>query len=208
MSDAAVASNWRASGSYFEVCNCDAICPCRRQGGQKLTTGSTYGICQFALSWFIKSGNAGAIDLTGRAVVLAGFYRDDEAGKPWRVALYVDDGASSAQHDALASIFLGRWGGTPSRNFAKAIADVYAIRRAAIDLDHHPGRWFIAASDYVTVRSSEAVPSALPVSCGIPGHDQPGNEVVAEVMHVADDALQWDIHGKCGFASTFDYAAD
>jgi len=24
--------NWRVSGSYFAVCNCDAPCPCRRLG--------------------------------------------------------------------------------------------------------------------------------------------------------------------------------
>ena len=48
-------ADWRVAGSYFEACNCEAICPCRRQGGQKLTTGSTYGVCDFALSWLDPS---------------------------------------------------------------------------------------------------------------------------------------------------------
>jgi hypothetical protein len=26
---------WRVSGSYFEVCTCEAICPCRRHGSRK-----------------------------------------------------------------------------------------------------------------------------------------------------------------------------
>jgi hypothetical protein len=26
-------NEWRVSGSYFEACNCDAICPCRSVGG-------------------------------------------------------------------------------------------------------------------------------------------------------------------------------
>src|ERR1700693_4193524 len=92
-------SDWRLSGSYFEACNCDAICPCRRQGGRKLTTGSTYGVCDFALSWRITNGRWGNLDLSGLSVVLAGFYRDDEPGKPWRVYLYVDEQATSAQHE-------------------------------------------------------------------------------------------------------------
>ena len=62
------AVDWRVWGSYFEVCNCDAICPCRRRGGLKLTTGSTYGVCEFALSWFITSGQSGSMSLDGRAV--------------------------------------------------------------------------------------------------------------------------------------------
>ena len=89
-------ADWRVSGSYFEVCNCEAICPCRRQGGMKLTTGSSYGVCEFALSWFVLNGHLDAVDLSGRAVVLAGRYRDDEPNKPWRVSLYVDEQASPA----------------------------------------------------------------------------------------------------------------
>jgi len=42
--------SWRIRGSYFESCNCDAICPCRRidgvPGGR-----STHGICTGVLSW-------------------------------------------------------------------------------------------------------------------------------------------------------------
>ena len=26
---------WAVSGSYYEVCNCEAICPCRRHGARK-----------------------------------------------------------------------------------------------------------------------------------------------------------------------------
>src|SRR5262249_42694825 len=39
------AGRWKASGTYFEACNCEAICPCRKQGGMKQSTGSTYGVC-------------------------------------------------------------------------------------------------------------------------------------------------------------------
>ena len=41
---------WAVSGSYYEVCNCEAICPCRRHGARK-GGRSTYGTCDFALSW-------------------------------------------------------------------------------------------------------------------------------------------------------------
>jgi hypothetical protein len=37
------------------------------------------------LSWHVTSSGAGAIDLSGLAVVMAGFYDDDEKGSPWRV---------------------------------------------------------------------------------------------------------------------------
>ena len=57
-------STWHVSGSYFEACNCDAICPCRtvgtRPGGR-----STHGLCQFALSWHVLDGHADDVSLDG-----------------------------------------------------------------------------------------------------------------------------------------------
>lgn len=49
--------NWRVSGSYFEVCNCDAPCPCRRLG-DKPAGRSLYDTCDFALRGMIApAGN-------------------------------------------------------------------------------------------------------------------------------------------------------
>lgn len=50
--------HWRVSGSYVEVCNCDAPCPCRRLG-DKPAGRSLYETCDFALSWMIKDGHFG-----------------------------------------------------------------------------------------------------------------------------------------------------
>src|SRR4029077_11937126 len=73
----AVATAWHIRGSYFESCNCDPICPCRRidsvPGGR-----STHGICTGVLSWMIEQGTAGGTDLAGMAVALATRYDDDE----------------------------------------------------------------------------------------------------------------------------------
>ena len=201
-------ADWRVSGTYFEACNCEAICPCRRQGGQKLTTGSTYGVCDFALSWRIVDGQRGLVLLSGLSVVLAGSYSDQEAGKPWRVCLYVDETATDDQHAALVEIFLGHAGGTTLHNYAAAIGEVYAVRRARISLEHAPHRWFMRAGDHVVVRGDTLVPSDLAVSCGIPGHDHPGDELQTEVMRVEDGALRWEVLGRCGFAADFDYRSD
>jgi hypothetical protein len=198
------ATRWAVRGSYFEACNCEAICPCRSVGGRP-GGRSTEGICQFALSWRIEDGFAGDVDLSGLDVVMAGFYDDDETGSPWRVCLYVDRRATTAQHDSLAGIFLGRAGGTSRANFAAAIAEVHAVRSARIDLGHEPGAWRIGAEGYITVEAHELVPCDETVACGIPGLDQPGQELRADVLAVSDTPLEWTVHGRCAFATTFDY---
>ena len=74
--------SWRIRGTYFESCNCDAICPCRTidgvQGGR-----STHGVCAGVLSWLIDDGAVDGVDVTGLPVVLAIRYDDDEPKSPW-----------------------------------------------------------------------------------------------------------------------------
>jgi len=73
--------SWRLSGSYLEVCNCEAICPCRRIGG--VTGGdSTYRECLGALSWWITEGQVEGVDCSSLGVVLVTRYHDDEPGSP------------------------------------------------------------------------------------------------------------------------------
>jgi hypothetical protein len=200
-------NDWRVSGTYFEVCSCEAICPCRRLGGMRTGTRSTYGVCDFALSWRILSGSFALVDLSERLVVMAGSYNDDEPNKPWRVILYVDERSSDEQFAALTNIFLGRAGGTAFENFGKRIGTTYSVRRAAIELVHRPRRWFIRASTLVEVRATRMVASEVGVTCGIPGHNQAGNEVIADTFHVDDAPLNFDLRGRCGFESNFDYSS-
>ncbi len=200
-------AGWRAAGPYVEACNCEAICPCRSVGGRD-GRRATYQLCQFAIAWTVSEGHFSDLDLSGHAVVMAGYWDEDEFGAPWRVVLYVDSTASEAQAEALAGIFLGRAGGTPSNNYAGAIREVLGIRRAKIDISHAPGRQSIRAGDAITVRARAPFLSSEAVACGVPGLDHPGQELVHELMRVADPALDFEFHGRCGFATDFDYSGD
>jgi hypothetical protein len=196
---------WSLTGSYYEVCNCEAICPCRRSGGQK-GSGPSYSTCDFALSWWIKQGRAGAIDLSGFKVVLAGRW-ETTPGDPWRVTLYVDDRASPTQQDALAAIFLGRAGGAIKKGFASRIVEVYAVKSAGIELDHTPVRERIEIAPYLSVQTRDAVPHDFTVTCSIPGHDHPGQEVIAERFRYQDPPFDWEVQDRCGFATDFAYSS-
>ena len=196
---------WHVTGSYFEACNCVAICPCRRRGGQKSAGNSTYGVCDFALSWQVMQGSFGTLSLDGLNVIMAGSYRD---GESWRVCLYVDERATPEQHTALVTIFTGQAGGTTLRNYARVIGEVYAVRRANIELDHRRHHWSMRADNFVAVRGATPVESPLAISCGIPGHDRPGEELRTELMQVNDSPLIWGVEARCGFATSFAYHSE
>lgn len=197
-------TDWRLTGRYVEACNCEAICPCRKTGDRD-GSRAQYQLCQFALAWTVDSGHFGDLDMAGLQAVMAGYWDEDEPGVPWRVQLYVDERADEAQRSALADVFLGRAGGTPTRNYTPAIKEVYGVRPVGIEVVHARGSQQIRVGDAVKVLARAPFPSEASVSCGIPGHDRPGEELVHETLKVEDGPLSFEFHGRCGFAATFDY---
>ena len=197
---------WRVAGSYFESCNCDAICPCRRTDGAE-GGRSTHGVCDFALSWRVEKGHHGDEKLDGLAVVMAGSYEDGDRPTPWTVAVLVDDRASMRSQSALAEIFLGKAGGTPMANYSEAIGEIRSIRPARIRLDHRQGHERIDVEEAIEVEAGGPASSDGSVSCGIPGHDHPGTELHARLLSVGEAGFKFRYSGVCGFSTTFDYSS-
>jgi hypothetical protein len=191
--------SWRIRGTYFESCNCDAICPCRRVDG--VPGGrSTHGVCTAVLSWLIEDGAADGTDVSGLPVALACRYSDDEPGSPWTWTLYLDARASGEQRAALEGIFTGRLGGDALRHFPWAWkeSELVAVRPVAIDVDHTRRRQ--------RLRIRDRYDGGETVTCVIPGHERAGEELVADELVVEDGPLAFSYRGVCGYGSTFDYA--
>jgi hypothetical protein len=202
-------ASWRISGTYLEACNCEAICPCRRIGG-RAGGRSTYGECLGALSWIVAEGRAGEVDLAEMRAVLVSRYHDDEPGSPWTFALFVDARGDARQRQALADIFTGRLGGTPTRQFPWVFkaSDLLGVEALDITIDHTPGRGWIRAGSKVEVSVRGPVADQDTVSCVIPGHDRKGREIVSDSIDVDAAPLVFSVQGRCGYESTFDYQSD
>ena len=198
---------WQLSGTYLEACNCEAICPCRRVGGQQ-GGRSTYGICEGALSWSIAEGHCDGVDLSGLCTVLACRYDDDEPGSPWTVFLYVDDRGDAAQREALAQIFTGELGGTPMQQFPWVWKErnLLGWRAAPIEVEHARRGRFRAGSQ-VTLKVGDPVADQEPVTCVIPGHHRDGEELHAELLRVDEGPLSFEVTGRCAYRATFDYSS-
>jgi hypothetical protein len=198
---------WHVRGSYLESCNCDAICPCRRINGAA-GGRSTHGICLGALSWLIEDGDADGSPLDGLGVVLALRYDDDEPGSPWSYFLYVDERGDEEQRTALEEIFAGRRGGDIEQHapWIWKESQRLGVSPAAIEIDHTPRRQWFRVRDRVEVRVAAPVAGQGQVTCVIPGHDRTGEELTVERLSVHDRPLEFDYHGVCAYASTFDYS--
>jgi hypothetical protein len=199
--------SWRIRGSYFESCNCDPICPCRKidgvPGGR-----STHGECLGVLSWLIEEGNADRVDLDGLPVAMATRYSDDEQGSPWSWILYIDASATEEQRKAIEAIYSGRLGGDAEKHFPWAwkASKLVAVRPVEIEVDHTRRRQLLRVRDRVSVRIRDRYEGPETVTCVIPGHEREGEELVADELVVEDGPLGFSYRGVCGYGSTFDYS--
>lgn len=203
------AAEWRVQGSYFEACNCEAICPCRSVGGRP-GGPSSFGECFGALSWHVHEGHADLLDLSDLRTVLSIRYYDNvQPSTRWEVVLYVDDRADDAQRGVLADIFLGRVGGTVSELYGPAIGEIHAVRPARITLEHTAPRKRIDVLGYLTVEAEGEASAPGDVQCGIPGFDHPGTELHGDVLQSRDSALRWEVRGRrnAAFMTDFDYSS-
>ena len=199
--------SWRISGSYFESCNCDAICPCRRVDG--VPGGrSTHGVCMGVLTWLIEAGEAEGTDLAGLPVALACRYDDDEPGSPWTWLLYLDVTAAPEQQAALSDIFTGRLGGDALEHFPWAWkeSELVGVRLVEFEVDHSRRRQRLRIRDHLSVRIRDRYNGPETVSCVIPGHSRSGEELVADELVVEDGPFSFRYRGNCGYGSDFDYA--
>jgi hypothetical protein len=201
-----IPAEWLVRGSYFEGCNCEAICPCRSVRGAP-GGPSSYGECFGALSWHVHTGFADDVDLSDRLVVMTLRYFDRvQPSTRWEVVLYVDDRADDPQLAALSSIFLGRAGGTVAAQYGPAIGQVHAVRRAHIEVEHVAPRKRIGVTGYITLEAEEPASQPGEVACGIPGFDHPGIELYNDVARSEDPALRWEVVGRgASFATDFEY---
>jgi hypothetical protein len=195
---------WRVEGRYLESCNCEAVCPCRMSGG--LPGGrSTYGECFGLLSWHVERGHAAGLDLAGLNVAIACRYHDDEPGSPWTIVLYVDERGGAEQRAALEAIFLGEAGGErilrlPWVRKPRSLVDV---RPSRIEFDGESVR----VEERATIRATRRVPGQDEVRCGIPGYEEPGDELYADELAVHDDPFDYALSGNCAYRSEFHYAS-
>jgi hypothetical protein len=200
--------SWHIAGDYFESCNCDAICPCRTIGGRP-GGRSTHGICFGVLSWLIRDGRADDVDLSGLAAAFAISY-DDEPGSPWSFVVHVDERGRDEQREALAAILTGRMGGDDVLRlpWVRKPSELLDVRVSPIEIHHGPDGHELRVGSAIGLRASRPVETDERVTCVIPGHHIPGQELYADRLAVADDPFAWELAGNCAFVSTFAYASE
>jgi hypothetical protein len=124
---------YELEGTLLEVCDCDVLCPCW------IGEDPDNGTCDAVVAWHVDRGSVDGIDVSGHTVAMLGFIPGNILQGNWKTALFVDDGASDEQRDALVNAFSGKLGG-PLGDTAGLIGEVVSVERVPISHDIVEGR--------------------------------------------------------------------
>ena len=112
-------------GQLLEVCTCNILCPCW------VGEDPDGGTCTGVLSWHIANGSVNGTDVSGRTFTILTFIPGNILAGNWRVIVYVDDGATDQQQQALLDVWTGKLGG-PVADLAQLVGEVVAVERQPV----------------------------------------------------------------------------
>ncbi len=193
------AVSWKATGLYFEACNCELVCPCYS------AKAPTYGYCEGNVAWHVNEGQYGDISIDELNVIMAvrcdGHMRETK----WKCWFYIDDRATSEQFDALKQIFTAVNGGHLGKIFGN-LWEVQNVERAKIEVKSEGWQHRASILGKLGLAIGILKPDAGPTLCRIPNVS--GVAATAEENWFDDGQMKFDHKNKNALTTTFEYHSD
>lgn len=198
---------WNLSGTFYENCSCDAICPCT---WSNMARPATNDDCRAALLFDIDSGDVDGVDVSGTSVLLVIQTPPMMLDGGWKAGLVIDDAASDEQVEALSGVFSGSLGGPPA-GLAPLIAEFLGVERLPVSVSSDGDRLHVVVGDAADYQLAKQVtPDGGTVQLtNIVVHPAGPTLDVAHADSVSMDVfgISWSGDGRSGFSNGFAWAA-
>jgi hypothetical protein len=182
--------NWKASGDWFDVCNCSIPCPCT------FAQAPTNGECEGVLAYHINNGFYGPTSISGLNVLGIGGFKGNIWGGNVKASggFFFDERADQDQREALQMIFSGRAGGFMAE-FAKLFGDVRGMVFAPINFEIAPdlSYWKAEIPGKVVARGEALTGPMTPAGKRVQTINAPGSETGPGTVATWGTAVQDDV---------------
>lgn len=200
---------YELEGQLLEVCTCNTLCPCW------VGEDPDGGICEGVLSWHVVKGSVNGTDVSGRTLSLLAHIPGNILEGNWRVVVYIDDGATDEQQQALLDVWTGKLGG-PIADLAQLVGEVLAVERAPVifqvEGEEIAGRFAIGNSISAELEpfkgaTGKATAMYDTVFTTIPGSPAYPGKATTYKVDVAEHGFEIDLTGHNAVSGTFRFAA-
>lgn len=196
---------YQVEGSLLEVCTCNILCPCW------VGEDPDNGTCDGVLSWHIDKGASNGTDLSGRTITLLAHIPGNILEGNWRVVVYIDDGSTPEQEQALLDIWTGKLGG-PIADLAQLVGEVLEVERQPVSFQIEgkgvAGRLSIGravSAELEPFTGATGEPSALhdSIFTTIPGSPAYVGKASSYKVDVANHGFEIDLEGHNAVSGRF-----
>jgi len=125
--------SYHLEGRLLEVCNCRVLCPCW------IGEDPDFGTCDTIIAWHFDKGTINGVDVKGRTIAMIAHVPGNILQGNWTAAVYLDDGATREQENALLGVYTGQLGG-PVAELAKLVGKVVSVEKVPIEFTVEGGR--------------------------------------------------------------------
>ncbi|MDQ3987291.1 MAG: DUF1326 domain-containing protein [Actinomycetota bacterium] len=204
-----MATTWRITGNYLELCNCDPGCGCNFRG----FPSSPEGNCEALVAVQVEKGSFGDIDLAGSKVAWALWWPKaihDGGGKGHA---YVDV-SSDEQFEALATIYRGEAGYSYFEIFNSMFTEPTTVDRATVEfvLDGKSSRFSVQGVGEGVMEPLRNPVTAAENNVRIVKRDgfiwKDAEIVQGSRLNVDLPEMSFDLSGRHGVVSTFDWSSE
>jgi hypothetical protein len=145
--------SWKVSGSYFETCSCDVVCPCTAS----LALGATHDRCNVTLVFNILDGQVEGTDVSGLKVAAIADTPKVMSEGNWRLGVFIDAAASDEQAAKLGGVFSGALGG-PMAGLGPLVSENLGVQRAPIEVREEGLLHSVRIGDAIDFEVEDVVP--------------------------------------------------
>ena len=199
--------SWNLSGSYFETCSCDVICPCTAS----LSLGATKDRCKVVLVFNVKSGEVEGTDVSGLTVAAVADTPKVMSEGNWRLGVVIDADASDEQAEKLGGVLSGALGG-PMEALGPLVGADLGLQRLPIEVREDGLTHSVKIGEEIDLEIEDVVPFG--VESGEPAkitgifHPVGSELTVSRATRSSVNAFGIQYEAKAGFsASEFAWAA-
>lgn len=196
---------YELEGKLLEVCTCNVLCPCW------VGEDPDGGTCTGVLSWHVDRGTVDGTDVSGRTITILTFIPGNILAGNWRVVVYVDDGATDEQQQALLDVWTGKLGG-PVADLSQLVGEVVAVERQPVTFQVEGAAGRLAIGNAIEAELEPFVgatgqPTALhdTVFTTIPGSPAYAGKAASYKVAVPD--YEVDLKGHNAISGSFRFAA-
>lgn len=198
---------WNVSGSYFETCSCDVVCPCTAS----MSLGATRERCKVTLVFNIEEGEIEGTDVGGLVVAAVADTPKVMSEGNWRLGVVIDETASEDQAEKLGGVFSGALGG-PMAALGPLVGESLGVERLPIEVSEEGLKHSVRIGDAADFEIEDVVPFG--VESGEPArvtgifHPVGSELTISHATRSQIDAFGVRYEAKSGFsASEFAWSA-